>query len=617
MLMNSLDVVIAARDNSMKVAWIAGRCLLALLVLSAVVVSLGSDWAPSSLNEIQDSDSASDDKWTSTVSGKAEDLLKDWEKPKFVLMVTGRQHGYMEPCGCITLARQKGGLMRRHTVQKILQDRGWDVIPIDAGNQVRRFGQQPVLKLRKTYDALCKEMEYNAIGLGPDDLKLPAINLAQILANVMGPESPFICANVDLMGMNAPFVVINRGGKKIGVTMILGDEHLESIKQQNVTTQSVAAGLTKAVGKLQQENCDMKVLIAFTDLEKCRALAKQFPVFDLLVTAGGAGDPTLEPELIKANNNHQTPMIQVGVKGMHVGLVGFYEDNGQNRIEYERVELDHRYKDSEKIKTIFKSYQDDLKALWENGLLKDIAPRDHPSGRSYVGSSSCADCHEDEFAIWEDGVDGNGGPHEKATRDLEQNPNDDRVWVQRHFDPECISCHATGWNPQKFYPYKSGFLKMADEDLHGNGCENCHGPGSAHVAIEQLAGKQQVNVDERIQRAREMHLSVSKSATDGCKECHDLDNSPDFLLEGGFAKYWPQVQHGRPAAEKIQDLFESVLAQKRPLADVARIEDWLVDMESQSPTQVGLVENAMEGIRTNPANAANIMRSVLEKLVVD
>ncbi len=599
----------------MKHAWIAGRFLLAGIAILVTFVSLGSDHPDSSIplsRGIQESDASSDSQDEEKI-GKPEDLVKDWEKPSFVLFVSGRQHGYIEPCGCITLARQKGGLMRRHTVQKILQERGWDVVSLDAGNQVRRFGQQPLIKLRKTYEVLCNEMKYDLIGLGPDDLKLPAIDLAQTLANVDNGDSPFTCANVDVLGMTADHVIIERGGKRIGVTMVLGDEHLEGVKQQHVTTMSVAAGLQKVIPKLA--DCDLKVLMAFTEVDNCRDLARQFPAFDLLVTAGGAGDPFFRPELIKAPGGHETSMIQVGVKGMHVGLVGYYEKDGRSRIEYERVELDHRYKDSEAVKKIFKSYQDDLKTLWEKGLLKDIAERDHPTGRTFVGSSACADCHDDEFAIWEDGVDGNGGPHEKATRDLEMNPNDDRVWVQRNFDPECVSCHATGWNPQYFYPYKTGFMKLEDAELLGNGCENCHGPGSAHVAIEKLDAKgQQVNQVERIERAREMYLSVSAARATACKECHDLDNSPDFLLEGGFDQYWPKVEHGRPAIEKIRSLLQSIQKGARPITDVALIQDWLPDLGVQDALQVKLVEGMLSSLRSNPANQAAIIKETLDKM---
>jgi hypothetical protein len=602
----------------MKQAWISGRFLFGGIAILGPFVSLGSDRPDSSIRLNQDTEDAgaSNTSQDDEKIGKAEDLVKDWEKPKFVLFISGRQHGYIEPCGCITLARQKGGMMRRHAVQKMLEDRGWDVVGIDAGNQVQRFGQQPLIKLRKTYDALCGVMNYDVIGLGPDDLKLPAINLAQTIANVVDGDSPFTCANVDMMGMTEDHIILERGGKRIGVTMILGDEHLDQVKQQNVTTQSVADGLQKVIPKLA--DCDMKVLIAFTEVDTCRELAKQFPNFDVLVTAGGAGDPTLRPELIKADNNHVTSMIQVGVKGMYVGLIGYYEDDGKPRIDYERVELDHRYKDSEAIKAIFKSYQEELKALWEKGLLKDIAERDHPTGLEFVGSPLCADCHDEEYAIWEDGVDGKGGPHEKATRDLEENPNDDRVWVQRHFDPECISCHATGWNAQNFYPYKTGLMKLDDEDLLGNGCENCHGPGSAHVEIEDLAAKgQQVNPEERIQRAREMYLSVSEARATACKECHDSDNSPDFLEPGGFDKYWPKVKHGRPAIEKIQSLFASIGKGARPMADLALVQDWLPDLAVQNPSQVALVEKTLNSLRSSPKNAAAIIKAALDKIEVE
>lgn len=133
--------------------------------------------------------------------------------------------------------------------------------------------------------------------------------------------------------------------------------------------------------------CDLKVLVAFTSLENCRKIARDFPNFDVLVTAGGAGDPTLHPEVIQAAG-HTTSMIQVGVKGMYVGLVGLFADDAANPMRYERVELDHRYKDSEQIKRVFKAYQAELKDRWLAGTLADIKPKPHPSGHKFVGSDA-------------------------------------------------------------------------------------------------------------------------------------------------------------------------------------------------------------------------------------
>ena len=94
--------------------------------------------------------------------------------------------------------------MRRHSVKKLLEKRGWPVVAIDAGNQVRRIGDQPEIKLMRTYEALSKEMKYDVIGLGPDDLKLSAIDVAQKMANNMPDQNPFTSANVQVLGQVKP-----------------------------------------------------------------------------------------------------------------------------------------------------------------------------------------------------------------------------------------------------------------------------------------------------------------------------------------------------------------------------------------------------------------------------
>jgi len=548
----------------MKYFWYAGRLLIVSLFVTATVFFMGS-MEPATLSvselvgEFQEQES---EVKQSEELPKAEDLVKDWPKPEFVLFVTGRQHGYIEPCGCITLERQKGGMMRRHAVKKIIEGRGWSTIAIDAGNQVRRIGIQPEVKFQKTYEALWQKMKYDVIGFGPDDMKLGAIQIVQRminnrqeanLAQGIPKKNPYTCANVGIHGMNESFQIIQRGNKRIGVTHVMGDEHLDSIQQAGVTTLPTAKALPKVINAMNQARCDVKVLVAFSSIENCKKIAQNFPHFNVLVTAGGAGDPTLHPEIIKTGN-HTTSMIQVGVKGMYVGLVGFFANNqGELSMKYHRAELDHRYKDTPEIKEVFKSYQNEIKRMWLGGHLEgDIRPRPHPSGHKFVGSDTCNDCHDEEYDIWVDGVNGNGfAPHAEATDDLAQNPNDNRVWVQRDFDPECISCHATGWNAQDFYPFESGLLNP-DKDVHlrASGCENCHGPGSAHVEIEKLADKG--NVDEKLQKKlrEEMVLTLAEARDGHCKQCHDLDNSPDFLKEGGFDVYWPKIKHGKPKEKK-------------------------------------------------------------------
>ena len=224
-----------------------------------------------------------DDEVESAVMKDPNDIAKDWEKPDVTLFISGRQHGYIEPCGCITLARQKGGMMRRHRVQKILQGRGWDLVPIDAGNQVRRFGQQPLLKLGKTYEGMCKVMKYDAIGLGPDDLKLPSLDLAQTMDNVYtGNNIPFVCANVEVLdeSLTQKFVIIERAGKKIGVTMVIGNEHIADLeKRDGLIVEKAEDGLAKAAQQMQAAKCDAMVLNGVHRYGVITTACQNFPGF--------------------------------------------------------------------------------------------------------------------------------------------------------------------------------------------------------------------------------------------------------------------------------------------------------------------------------------------------
>ena len=153
----------------------------------------------------------------------------------------------------------------------------------------------------------------------------------------------------------------------------------------------------------------------------------------------------------------------------------------------------------------------------------------HPSGRSFVGSEVCADCHTIAAARWKE------TPHSHALGSL-VDPME-RSETPRHFDPECISCHVTGWESQRHLPYVSGYVGLDESPLlHDVGCESCHGPGSAHVAAEN--GEEQVDEAELIRRQKQMRLPLTK-AESRCILCHDLDNSPDF----DFNEYWKEVVH--------------------------------------------------------------------------
>jgi nitrate reductase cytochrome c-type subunit len=153
-----------------------------------------------------------------------------------------------------------------------------------------------------------------------------------------------------------------------------------------------------------------------------------------------------------------------------------------------------------------------------------------------VGSEKCGECHTKAYEIW------SNTPHAHATDSLVKPPNT-RGDIARHFDPECLSCHVTGWDPQQFVPLESGYLSLEKTPhLQHNGCENCHGPGSSHVAAE--TGAAAVDETEQLQRRDQMKLPLAGGVAERkCLECHDDDNSPDFHANGAFERYWKEVEH--------------------------------------------------------------------------
>ena len=101
---------------------------------------------------------------------KPQKLLADWSNPAAVLIVSGQQDGYLEPCGCS--AEQIGGLIRRYDFIERLHKQNWPIALIDLGGLIKnpadaRGGfEQAKFKFDYAVKAL-KLLDYNAVALAP------------------------------------------------------------------------------------------------------------------------------------------------------------------------------------------------------------------------------------------------------------------------------------------------------------------------------------------------------------------------------------------------------------------------------------------------------------------
>ncbi|NDC53607.1 MAG: hypothetical protein EBZ74_04785 [Planctomycetia bacterium] len=464
-------------------------------------------------------------------------IFADWPDPRALVVVTGELDGYIEPCGCTGKENQKGGLSRRQNFLRAVATAGWPVVAVDLGGQVRRFGRQSEVKFQSIVDGL-KAMDYAAVGFGPHDLRLPAEELVAAVAPVGDRPTPFVSANVGLLGLDANitprFRVVEVGGLTVGVTTVLGAKQAAEITNDAVEVQPATRALERVAAELRAAGCDHQILLAWADPEETKALAAAFPQFDIVVTAGGADEP---PATLPVLPGGRARLVELGHKGMFAVAIGLSGDARTPPLS-QRVPLDARWGESPDMIRLLATYQRQLESLGLAGL--GLAPIRHPSGRRFAGSAACADCHREAYDVWQE------SSHARALTTLEQQS------PRRDGDPECLSCHVVGWAPQRFEPFEGGFASMAaTPHLAHQGCENCHGPAAAHTAVER--GDVRASTTERDRLRKELVLSLDtpegrQKAVNNCLECHDLDNSPKF----DFDTYWPEVEHSetRPAAEE-------------------------------------------------------------------
>ena len=517
--------------------------LLAALGLAGLLAWRGT-WK---IDSGKPSPGVSDDAEKSAVAVPPPEFRK-WADPAAVLVLTGNQHGYLEPCGCSE--KQAGGMARRGDLFKQLRAKEWPVVGLDLGGTVERTRKQTQLKFAAITESM-RIMDYRGLGLGPEELRLgPIFLLSQHVAPADGsPGLSFLGSNEVFFGTPGmpggpkQHVILELGGVKIGVAMVLGESEQQGLFPEggstDVTLTPPAEAIGNALAEFKATQTEFNVLLSSADVDESRKLSEAFPQFGLVVSGGGPEDPDGIPEKIGDNL-----LITVGQKGKHAGILAIYpSEKGEPSLKFEMVELSQaNFEHDPAMDAVMRDYQQSIK----DNLFEVFA--DMPEGfpeqpGEYVGAQKCGQCHTQAYEKWKTTA------HANAYHSLiEGREHFEGTWVPRTHDPECLSCHVTGWNPQKVLPYVSGFLpqEIAAERgdpkqfelLKGQQCENCHGPGSIHSEIMAKWQKDPKSIPrDKFQSARSaMSVALDESL---CIKCHDGENSPDF----DFQEYWKKIDH--------------------------------------------------------------------------
>jgi hypothetical protein len=142
----------------------------------------------------------------------------------------------------------------------------------------------------------------------------------------------------------------------------------------------------------------------------------------------------------------------------------------------------------------------------ETAATEEVAPEPKPpAGQEYIGSKKCSACHFDQYMKWRK------TGHAKSFELLP---------AKYQADAKCLKCHTTGFG------HPTGFKTAADADLKGTGCENCHGPGSAHAEISKPFATQKPNPEQQQVCRDSIWKMLPKNV---CVECHIVQGHHDSL----------------------------------------------------------------------------------------
>ena len=541
-------------------------------------------------------------------------LFADWpkENPDLVIVVSGQTFGYLSPCGCSR--PQYGGLERRYNLIQWLKGKGWEVIGLDAGDVAAPPGkglkEQALKKYHFTMKAL-QEMGYVAVGLGKTDFQNDLMQLlGEFTVNNAGKRPVVLSANLAGGAQRNPMnknqvlkataredyfkvpngrplvedveVVTTGKGVTVGVIATVGPTVAQELVEvdPSYTFEPNATVLPAALKKLAAGKAkpDLRVLLYQGTKAEAKQVAKDFPDIQLIVCTGDAFEsdpPPLFPEKVAPEKADGPQVVVVGQKGKHVGLVGVFKTAAGLDLRYQLVPLGEEYLTpntpeaaaDNKALQLLERYTKELKdgdflakAVKKQG--EHVASVQTKTELKYVGVQACAKCHAAEAKKWGE------TKHAHAYEALEKEAKRPSL---RQFDPECVTCHSTG------FEYKTGFQSAAlTKELLHNACENCHGPGSGHAekpndkellkrlapwklnkddklpdlkTLEKIAAvpegeRGKVEIDTRHKRL------VTAIGGTVCMRCHDGDNDPKFDVW----TYLPKVYHSGLKQNDLPDI---------------------------------------------------------------
>lgn len=262
-----------------------------------------------------------------------------------------------------------------------------------------------------------------------------------------------------------------------------------------------------------RKRANLVVLLAKASSEEAARIAREAPGIDVIIAGNGL---SLEQNFTPPFYVAQTLIVFTPFETRLLGELRFYQtapskfSTRQRFIALDETSIPEHPAAKQLVdaaNSAETAARNNSKKLLENWLASGNArvtsksPNpDSSRGESSPGvpSTSCNQCHLAQFMKWVNSA------HAHASNSLQTRGNE--------FEPSCLDCHGTGFKAA------SAANKVELARFQNVQCEQCHGPGSNHVA---KPGKGYGRVADM------------KTA---CGTCHTSETSPGFDLHAAWAK---------------------------------------------------------------------------------
>ena len=429
------------------------------------------------------------------------------------ILYTGNTQSYIEPCGCYP--GQSGGVARRATLIERIRGQRPNLLLVDAGGNFDGDNRLDKLRARANMEAM-KAMGYDAILFTPAELRFGTDFPTQIATEL---QLPFISTTPSPLqgsdGVIQPDFIKEKPPHK---SLVLG---VGSVGNQGL--EHLSDTLAHQIGVRKGEDTTV-ILLSGLEKRDNRWIARQVEGIDMIVS--------MQPKErgIQSERVGQTLVTYCTPHGETLGQIDLKLDEHGKIADFHVQEhfMDETVPDHEAVRTILSDFyhkvavDEALQALGKPLFTSE--PLESDKSNSYVGSTACQTCHQPEFNQWKT------TRHAFAFNTL--------LKAQKHFYPDCVSCHVVGFG------YQTGYTVREDQDHFRNvGCETCHGPGGKHIAQPS---------NQNIRGAVEKKI---------CLECHNQEHSPDFHERIDLAI--PKVDHTQTTPDIRDTLITEIKGQKR------------------------------------------------------